>query len=127
MEHQAAGMQLNQFMQTIEHITAGLSQQNAQIYQDFQAYLQGYQQQVQQQLQAHSAQCEHKIEGVTIPTYHGRMNPWMSSFSGRSSSCKGSASTSRTCTSGLTSWLCSLPTFETVQRHGIMRKSWLSM
>ncbi|KAG6616537.1 putative retroelement [Phytophthora cinnamomi] len=75
MEHNAGGMQPDQFRQAIEHVAASLSQENAQIYQDFQdfqAYLQGYQQQVQQQLQAHSGQREHKIEGVTMPTYHGR-------------------------------------------------------
>ncbi|POM66445.1 Hypothetical protein PHPALM_17694 [Phytophthora palmivora] len=59
---------------------AGLSQQNAQIYQDFQVYLQGYQQQVQQQLQAHSAQREHKIEGVTMPMYHGRPHKSVDEF-----------------------------------------------
>ncbi|GMF17984.1 unnamed protein product [Phytophthora fragariaefolia] len=80
MEHHATGMQPDQFMQAIEHIAAGLSQQNAQIYQDFQAYLQGYQQQVQQQLQAHSAQREHKIEGVTMPTYHGRPHESVDEF-----------------------------------------------
>ncbi|POM64505.1 hypothetical protein PHPALM_19953 [Phytophthora palmivora] len=80
MEHQAAGMQPDQFMQAIEHIAAGLSQQNAQIYQDFQVYLQGYQQQVQQQLQAHSAQRELKIEGVTMPTYHGRPHKSVDEF-----------------------------------------------
>ncbi|GMF24224.1 unnamed protein product [Phytophthora fragariaefolia] len=53
---------------------------NAQIYQDFHTYLQGYQQQVQQQVQAHTAQREHKIEGVSMPTYHGRPNESVDEF-----------------------------------------------
>ncbi|EEY58556.1 uncharacterized protein PITG_10643 [Phytophthora infestans T30-4] len=72
MEHHGGGVQPEHFMAAFERIAAGLSQQNAQIYQDFQSYLQGYQQQLQQQLQAQHAHREHKIEGVSMPTYHGR-------------------------------------------------------
>ncbi|KAG2891715.1 hypothetical protein PC129_g13996 [Phytophthora cactorum] len=54
--HHAAGAQTEHFMQAFERIVAGLSQQNAQIYQEFQTYLQGYQQQLQQQMQAQQAQ-----------------------------------------------------------------------
>ncbi|OWZ05261.1 hypothetical protein PHMEG_00022680 [Phytophthora megakarya] len=69
-------------MQAIEHIAASLSQQNAQIYQDFQSCLQGYQEQVQLQLQlqAHAAQHEHKIESVRMPTYHSHPHESVEEF-----------------------------------------------
>ncbi|POM78409.1 LOW QUALITY PROTEIN: hypothetical protein PHPALM_4059 [Phytophthora palmivora] len=76
-------LQQDRFMQAIERIAAGLSQQNAQIYQEFQSYLQGYQQQLQQQMQAQQAQQaqrEHKIEGVSMPTYHGRPHESVDEF-----------------------------------------------
>lgn len=80
MEHHGGGVQPEHFMAAFERIAAGLSQQNAQIYQDFQSYLQGYQQQLQQQLQAQHAHREHKIEGVSMPTYHGRPHESVDEF-----------------------------------------------
>ncbi|POM72556.1 LOW QUALITY PROTEIN: hypothetical protein PHPALM_10706, partial [Phytophthora palmivora] len=77
----------NQFMQAIERIAAGLSQQNAQIYQDFQSYLQGYHQQLQQQWQhqeeqrlAQQAQREYRVEGISMPTFHGRPQESVAEF-----------------------------------------------
>lgn len=67
-----ANVPYDHFMQVIERIAVGLSQQNAQIYQDFQSYLQGYQQQLQQQLQTQHGPREYKIEGVSMPTFSGR-------------------------------------------------------
>ncbi|KAG3130274.1 hypothetical protein PI126_g20579 [Phytophthora idaei] len=83
MEHHAAGVQPEHFMQAFERIVTGLSQHNAQIYQDFQTYLQGYQLQLQQQMQAQQAQNlqrEHKIEGVSMPTYNGRPHESVDGF-----------------------------------------------
>ncbi|OWZ17138.1 hypothetical protein PHMEG_0008964 [Phytophthora megakarya] len=41
MEHHGADMHQVQFVRALEQIAAGLSQQNAQIYQDFQSHMQG--------------------------------------------------------------------------------------
>ncbi|POM80349.1 hypothetical protein PHPALM_1825, partial [Phytophthora palmivora] len=87
MENHAGGFQQDQFMQAIERIAAGLSQQNAQIYQDFQSYLQGYHQQLQQQWQhqeeqrlAQQAQREYRVEGISMPTFHGRPQESVAEF-----------------------------------------------
>ncbi|EGZ25394.1 hypothetical protein PHYSODRAFT_486780, partial [Phytophthora sojae] len=50
----------------------GLSQQNAQMYQDFQAQLHAYQQQLQQHVAVPQPPREYRLEGVTMPTFYGK-------------------------------------------------------
>lgn len=60
------------FVQAIDRIAVGLSQQNAQLYHDFQEQLHAYQQQMQQHVAAPQQQREFRLEGVSMPTFSGK-------------------------------------------------------
>ncbi|KAI9980522.1 hypothetical protein PInf_017796 [Phytophthora infestans] len=60
------------FVQAIDRIAVGLSQQNAQINQDFQTQLHAYQEQLQQVVPSPQLAREYRLEGVSMPIFSGK-------------------------------------------------------
>lgn len=70
----------DQFLHAIEQIAVALSQQNAQIYQDFQSQLNTYQQQLQASLTAAAVPREYRLEGISMPTFSGKPSESVDEF-----------------------------------------------
>ncbi|KAF4029106.1 Retrotransposon gag protein [Phytophthora infestans] len=60
------------FVQATDRIAVGLSQQNAQMHQDFQAQLHAYQEQLQQVVPSPQLAREYRLEGVSMPIFSGK-------------------------------------------------------
>ncbi|GMG14573.1 unnamed protein product [Phytophthora fragariaefolia] len=84
MEHQADGIQHDQFMQAIERIAASLSLRMLTYIRIFSRITkvtvsQQWQHQVQR-CQEQQAQREYKVEGISMPTFYGRLSKTVDEF-----------------------------------------------
>lgn len=68
------------FVQAIDRIAVGLSQQDAQMHQDFQAQLHAYQEQLQQVVPPPQPAREYRLEGVSMPIFSGKPDELVDEF-----------------------------------------------
>ncbi|KAF4029110.1 hypothetical protein GN244_ATG19159 [Phytophthora infestans] len=68
------------FVQAIDRIAVGLSQQNAQMHQDFQAQLHAYQEQLQQVVPSPQLARAYRLEGVSMPIFSGKSDKLVDEF-----------------------------------------------